>query len=80
MKALDDIKKKGQARLQNFNKKLDHVREADRTLATNKSKSAKKDALNQDLGDIDQVLDQQISKALNGIQGALTMVYDKKQK
>ena len=29
MKAMEDIKKKGQSRLQNFNKKLDYVREAD---------------------------------------------------
>ena len=57
MRALEDIKKKGQSRLQNFNKKLDHVREADRKTAANKPKSAKKDQLNKDLGDIDQVLD-----------------------
>ena len=42
MKAMQDIKKKGQSRLQNFNQKLDHVREAERKSGQDKKVNAKR--------------------------------------
>ena len=72
---MNDIKKKGQSRLNHFNQKLESVREAERAAA--KAKSATKEKAHGQVKDIDVQLDQQISQALNGMQVALTTIYDK---
>ena len=68
-----DIKKKGQARLQNFNKKLDSVKEAEHNQAkkgikTNQEKNAEHRA------EIDQALDREITQGMNTIHGAITVL------
>ena len=75
LKAMEDIKKKGQNRLNHFNHKLESVREAERAAA--KAKTAQKEKAKDQVKDLDVQLDQHISQALNGMQVALTTIYDK---
>ena len=75
MKTMQDIKAKGKARLNHFNQKLEHVREADRVATKNKKPVEARQA--KPVQDLDKVLDKEISSALNGIQGALTQIYHK---
>ena len=58
MKAMQDIKKKGQSRLQNFNQKLDHVREAERKSGQDKKANARRQKAETEIQDLDKVLDQ----------------------
>ena len=73
---MQDAKQKGQQRLQQFNSKLEHVKQAEF-----KSKQLAKQAVQSQPGpkvdEIDKVLDKEISQALNGIQGVLTTMYKK---
>ena len=57
MKAMQDIKNKGKSRLQNFNQKLDHVREAERKSGQDKKANVKKEKAETEIKDLDKVLD-----------------------
>ncbi len=58
---MQDAKKKGQDRLQHFNHKLEHVKQAEFKAKKESKQAAAAQNYGQNVDDIDQVLDKEIS-------------------